>query len=198
MRKTDGTRKAGDKLSICLIPFADAGGTGTAYKVWLPCGKPPANRNLLLDGLESRSRKANVGGSVIDGDFGTFAETSNGKSAAQDWYAVTLQEPAMVGEVVFGQGKTEHDGGWFDASNGKPRIQIKTTPDGPWENAGRFEDYPPTTAANPAGLRGGERFVCKFKKPTEIIAIRVIGKPASGDNAQQSFSSCAELQAFAF
>jgi hypothetical protein len=28
------------------------------------------------------------------------------------------------------------------------------------------------------------------------VAIRVIGKPSSGDNPAQAFSSCAELQAF--
>jgi hypothetical protein len=28
------------------------------------------------------------------------------------------------------------------------------------------------------------------------LAIRVVGKPASGDNPAQAFSSCAELQAF--
>ena len=196
-------RKPGDNsatessLKVRLIPFADAGGTGTAYKVWLPYGKPVANRNVLLDGLETRSRKINVGGSIIDGDSQTVADTFNGKSQAQDWYAVTLSEPVTVGEVVFVHGRTFHDGGWFDTSGGKPRIQIKTAPSGNWENIGNLDDYPATTAKDPAGLKGGDRFVCKLKNPMEVIAIRVIGKPASGDSPQQAFSSCAELQAFA-
>ena len=196
-RKSTASVKAGGAMPVELIPFADAGGTGTAYKVWLPYEKLPANRNLLLDGLETRSRKANVGGSVIDGNPQTFAVTSNGKSAAQDWFAVALPEPVSVGEVVFIHGHTQHDGGWFDASGGKPRVQIKTTANGSWENVGKFNDYPATTAASPAGLKDGDRFTCKLNKPVEIVAIRVIGKPASGDNAQQSFASCAELQAFA-
>jgi len=31
-----GSLKAGEPLEIRLVPFADAGGTGTPYKVWLP------------------------------------------------------------------------------------------------------------------------------------------------------------------
>jgi hypothetical protein len=30
----------------------------------------------------------------------------------------------------------------------------------------------------------------------KVIAIRIIGEPASGDNPKQNFASCAELQAF--
>ena len=55
---------------------------------------------------------------------------------------------------------------------------------------------PLTTATDPAGLKGGERFTCQLAKPVKVFAIRVIGKPACGDNPQQAFSSCAELQAF--
>ncbi len=190
-------RKTGESEQVELIPFADAGGTGTSYKVWLPYGKPAANRNLLLDGLESRSRKINMGGSIIDGDTQTFADTYNGKSQPQDWYSVALNQPVTIGEVVFVQGHTQHNGGWFDASGGKPRIQIKTSANGNWENVGKLEDYPATTATDAANLKGGERFVCKLKLPVQIVAIRVIGKPASGDNAQQAYSTCAELQAFA-
>lgn len=195
-RKASGTEPAGHSERIRLVPFADAGQTGTSYKVWLPCSELPESKNLLLDGLETRSRKGNVGGSVIDGDVQTIAVTYNGKAANQDWYAVKLDDPVIIGRVVFFHGQTFHDGGWFDASRGKPRVQIRSSADGPWENAGRFDDYPATTATNPAGLKGGEPFTCTLRKPTKIYAIRVIGNPACGDNSQQSFSSCAELEAF--
>ena len=33
-----GGLKAGAPLQVRLIPFAEAGGTGTPYKVWLPLG----------------------------------------------------------------------------------------------------------------------------------------------------------------
>ena len=196
-RNSAGSLPAGAAEQIRLIPFADAGGTGTAYKVWLPYGQTPVNKNLLIDGLESRSRKANVGGSVIDGDVQTVAVTFNGKAANQDWYAVALDEPVTIERVELFHGRTFHDGGWFDTSDGKPRVQVKTTADGSWENAGTFANYPATTARDAAGLKGGERFTCVLEKPIKIFAIRVIGKPASGDNSHQAFSSCAELQAFA-
>jgi hypothetical protein len=35
-----------------------------------------------------------------------------------------------------------------------------------------------------------------LKEPIKASAVRIIGKPASGDSPQQAFSSCAELQAF--
>jgi hypothetical protein len=31
----------------------------------------------------------------------------------------------------------------------------------------------------------------------KVFAIRILGKPACGDNARQAFASCGELQAFA-
>src|SRR5436190_8684919 len=36
---------------IRLVPFADAGKSGSAYKVWLPTGSAPATGNLLLEGV---------------------------------------------------------------------------------------------------------------------------------------------------
>jgi hypothetical protein len=40
-------------------------------------------------------------------------------------------------------------------------------------------------------------FLVRLPQPVTAVALRVLGKPASGDNPQQAFSSCAELQAFA-
>ncbi|MDB6122211.1 MAG: retaining beta-L-arabinofuranosidase [Pedosphaera sp.] len=195
-RKPGNSAKEAKELQIRLIPFADAGTTGTSYKVWLPYGGSSPNKNLLLNGLESRSRKMNVGGSIIDGSFQSVAATANGKAPTQDWYAVTLEESVTIRRVIFAHGQTSHDGGWFDSGEGKPRIQIKTTADGQWIKVGEFETYPNTTATSSAGLKGEEQFICELKKPVEAIAIRVIGKPACGDDAKQAFSSCAELQAF--
>ena len=55
---TDG----GTNLAMRLVPFADAGATGADYQIWLPFGPPRADLNLLLNGLETRSRKGNDGG----------------------------------------------------------------------------------------------------------------------------------------
>jgi DUF1680 family protein len=195
-RKRTGSLKAGAPLQIRLIPFADAGEAGTSYRVWIPLGLASSDGNVLLDGQESRSRTGNVDGSIIDEDLHSFVVTFNNQSRAEDWFAVTLDQPETASRVVFVHGQTFHDGGWFDASAGKPRIQVKTTKDAPWETAGELKDYPATTATDPAGLKGGERFTCQFAQPTKVFAIRVLGKPACGDNAQQAFASCAELQAY--
>jgi hypothetical protein len=195
-RKPAGSLKPGAALAVRLIPFADAGATSAPYKVWLPLGLASPSDNLLLDGQESRSRIGNVGGSIIDDDLQSFVVTFSNKRPAEDWYAVTLNEPVTVARVVFAHGQTFHDGGWFDASTGKPRVQVKTAADAQWQTVGELKDYPATTATDPAGLKEGERFTCGLASPTRVLAVRVIGKPASGDNPKQAFSSCAELQAF--
>jgi hypothetical protein len=110
---------------------------------------------------------------------------------------VELEEPVTVERIVFAHGKSFHDGGWFDASAGKPRLEIKSAAEGSWVPLCEVTNYPATTATDPAGLKQGQRFACQLPKPVEIFGLRVIGKPACGDNPKQAFSSCAELQAFA-
>jgi len=194
--KPAGSLKQGTPMKVGLVPFADAGATGTAYKIWLPFEPPRPDRNLLMDGIEIRSRKPSPG-SIIDDNLQTIASTFNTKRAPQDWFGVELDEPVTVARVVFAHGKSFHDGGWFDAAAGKPRVEIKSTPTGSWVPLCELADYPATTATNPAGLKGGERFACELPKPVEIVGLRIIGKPACGDNPEQAFSSCAELEAFA-
>jgi hypothetical protein len=194
--KPTGSLKAGAPLKLGLVPFADAGATGTEYKIWLPYEPPRPDKNLLTDGVEVRSRKPNVG-SIIDDNFQTIAATFNGKRALQDWFGVELEEPVTVERIVFAHGKSFHDGGWFDASAGKPRLEIKSAAEGSWVPLCEVTNYPATTATDPAGLKQGQRFACQLPKPVEIFGLRVIGKPACGDNPKQAFSSCAELQAFA-
>lgn len=189
-------QKSEKPFRIGLVPYADAGASGTTYKIWLPYKAARPDRNLLTDGIEIRSRKPNSG-SIVDDNVETIASTFNNKRAPDDWFGVQLDEPALIKQVVFVHGKTFHDGGWFDASAGKPRVQIKTKPDGAWETIADLKDYPATTAKDAAGLKGGERFVCNLPKAMEVFAVRTVGKPASGDNAKQAFSSCAELHAFA-
>jgi uncharacterized protein len=195
-RRAVGSRKAGAPLQVRLIPFADAGATGTPYKVWLPLGLASPSGNALLDGYETHSRMGSLDGSMIDEDFQTFVVSLRDGPGVEDWFGVTLDEPVTANRIVFAHGRTFHDGGWFDASSGKPRIQVKAAADAPWETIAALGNYPATTATNPAGLKGGERFACELASPIKVLAIRVIGKPSSGDNLRRVFSSCAELQAF--
>jgi hypothetical protein len=180
-----------------LVPFADAGITGARYKVWLPLAGQ-ANANVLLDGVESRSRPGNRSGSINDDDAQSFVVTYDDKPAAEDWFAVTLSQPATVSRVVFVAGKIFHDGGWFDASAGKPRVQIQRNAGSEWKTIGELANYPATTATDFKNLKwGGNQFALKLKVPITFVAVRVIGRPAGGDHLQQAFSSCGELQAFA-
>ena len=188
--------KAGDKLPLELATFADAGGQGGRYKIWLPLHTASEPANLLLDGHESRSRQGNVVGSIVDDDTASFVVTFDGKPASEDWFAVKLDTPANIGRVVFAHGNSFHDGGWFDASAGKPRVQAQLVKDGPWQDVGELSNYPATTATDSAELHEGARFTAKLNQPVRAIALRVIGKPACGDNAKQAFASAAELQAF--
>ena len=192
-RQNSTSGQSGASFPIDLVPFADAGTAGSNYRVWIPIGQTEGN--LLLEEKESRSRRGNVAGSINDGDPETFVVTYDGKAATEDWFAVTLAVPAEVKRVIFVHGKTFHDGGWFDASAGQPQVQVQTAEKGQWETVGVLKDYPATAATTAAGLKGGERFACELPKATRVYGVRVVGKPASGDNPEQAFASCAELQA---
>jgi hypothetical protein len=60
---------------------------------------------------------------------------------------------------------------------------------------GVLDSYPATTATDAKGLKDGQAFTLKLAAPEKVVAVRIIGKPAAGDNPRQAFSSCAELQA---
>jgi DUF1680 family protein len=182
-----------------FVPFADAGSSGGTYRVWLRApGVPAAGTiSLLSQGEEKRSREGNQDGSIIDGDPGTFVVTFDGKKADEDWFAVVLPAPMEITRVVFAHGRNFHDGGWFDHTlGGRPRIQIQKTRDGPWETVARIEDYPWTTDRDGSLLRDGKVFNQRLSQTVKAVAVRVIGKPSSGDRPDQAFSSCGELQAF--
>lgn len=194
-RITTADRKTATPSQIRLIPFADAGGTGTRYKVWLPSRRQPG-ASVLLDGEESRSRQGNLNGSIIDDDPQSAVVTFDGKPSKEDWFAVTLGEPAAVRRVVFMHGKSFHDGGWFDTSGGKPKIQIKRAKNSEWETIGELADYPATTSTDGTKLKDAQTCTLRLADSVNTVAVRVIGVPACGDNSNQAFASCAELQAF--
>jgi hypothetical protein len=158
---------------------------------------PPPNLSVLAYGTEARSRDGNVDGAITDGDPGTFVVTFDGRTQPEDWFSVVLPSAFTINRVVFTQGRLFHDGGWFDASAGRPRIQLQTEAGGPWTDAGGLADYPPTTATDRATLQEGQAFTLKLAAAARVFGVRVIGKPASGDSPAQAFASCAELEAFA-
>lgn len=191
-------RGTGDAFAGTLVPYADAGAGGTSFRVWLPQPFTSAKTtgSLFETAIESRSRAGNLDGSIVDGGSGSIVCTFDGTKAGEDWYAATLAAPVTITRVVFGHGRSFHDGGWFDASAGRPRIQIQRQKNAAWETIAELQDYPATTATDNASLPNGKKFTQKLPQPVTALAIRIIGKPATGDDPGQSFSSCSVLQAF--
>ena len=181
-----------------LVPFADAGADGGVYRVWLraPGVASAGNDSLLAGGAESRSRQGNQHGSINDDDIDSIVATFGGPRSNDDWFAVTLAAPVSVRCVVFAHGKNFPDGGWFDASAGKPRVQVQRAQGSEWETLGELSDYPATTATDNKKLKPGQMFTLRLPNPEQVSAVRVIGVPACGSNPNQAFSSCGELQAF--
>jgi len=180
-----------------FVPFAEAGATGGQFRVWLPTeAKAKVGGSILSRGTESRSREGNVAGSIVDGDPESFVVTFDGAMRDEDWFAVALAAPETIKRIVYMHGRTFHDGGWFDASAGKPKVQVQREKGGQWETVGTLDGYPATTAANSRGIADGQAFTLRLKDPIKAAAVRVLGKPASGDAARQAFASCAEIQAF--
>ena len=187
-----------ESMPAVFVPFADAGGDGGRYLVWMraPGTELPSNTSLTAVASESRSRVGNLNGSITDGDPSTVVVTFDGKPATEDWFAVTFDEAVSLNRVVFAHGHAFHDGGWFDASAGKPVIQVRRDKNGSWTTVATLESYPATAATDAKSLQDGQAFTQRLKTVEKVTALRVLGKPACGDNSKQAFVSCAELQVF--
>ena len=122
--------------------------------------------------------------------------TFDGRPAAEDWYAVEFDAPVAIRRVVFAHGKTFHDGGWFDASGGKPQVQVKRNANAAWETVATLEDYPATTATESRGLEVRPDVHRPAAEAGNRRRAAGAGQARLRDNPQQAFSSCAELQAF--
>jgi DUF1680 family protein len=173
-----------------LIKCQEADGYLGTY---LSDNQPPAPESLSA-ASESQSRIGNVKGSLIQEKL---ISTYDGSKQEQDWYAVTLAKPSPVGWVVFTHGANYPNGGWFDASQGKPQVQVQTEKDGPWTTMGELSDYPATTATDNQKISNNTRYSCTFAKPVTALAVRVVGRPACGNAPQVSFSSSAGLALYA-
>lgn len=186
-------------VPLYLTPYATAGEDGKSqFAVWIarPGKGMRATLGSLFQGSRSAtSRQGNQIGDIADGDPDSLLVTYDGKPANEDWFAVFRDAPAAINRVVFMHGRAFHDGGWFDSSAGKPRIQVQTERNGEWKTVAGLDAYPSTTSSNSAGLTDGQKFEVRFPR-VNAVAVRVLGNPASGDSPSQAFSSCAELQAF--
>ncbi|HEY3415001.1 MAG TPA: beta-L-arabinofuranosidase domain-containing protein [Armatimonadota bacterium] len=192
---------AGANRDLNLIPFSFAGQDGASrYAVWI--ARPGhaqlhgGSGSLFYAAKVSVSRIGNQVADIADDDVTTRSVTWNDAMADEDWYALTLPKAVRIGRATYAHGAVYNNGGWFDASAGKPRIQVRTEANGPWITVATLDSYPDTTATDNAHLTEGQKFSVAFP-PVDAVAIRVVGRPACGDQPRQAFSSCAELQAFA-
>jgi DUF1680 family protein len=185
-------------IDLFLSDFASAGADGGSYRVWLPVqgSAEVAGMSRLAYGVENASREGNMEDSISDGNPTTYRVTFDNAKADEDWFSVEVDEPVEIDRVAFLHGKSFHDGGWFDASSGKPRVEVKATKDGAWEVAATLEAYPATTSTDDKGLQAGQRFDAKLSQARKVVAVRIVGKPATGDRPAQAFSSAAEIGAW--
>lgn len=185
-----------------FLTFADAGTNSGLFRIWMRSPNadvPGPNESLLIGGKASSSRAGAGGGAINDEDFESMVTTRDGRLADEDWFAVTLDHSVSAQRVVFTHGKNAPDGGWFDTSAGKPRVQVQRSAGSPWETVGTLDEYPEATSSDAKHVEWWSRdaqFTLRLKAPVRFVALRVVGKPASGKNPAQAFVSCAELQAF--
>ena len=189
--------------SARFVTFADAGAERGLYRVWLHApddAQPAPSESLLLGGRESFSRRLRGPGSIVDADPNSQVSTLQGRTDDQDWFAVTLPHPIIARRVVFTQGKVSRHGGWFNAQGGKPRVQVQRNVGAAWETLGELADYPATTATDPGPLANewdSHEHGLVLEQPERFVAVRIIGRPAGGNDPPRAHVTCTELQAFA-
>ena len=176
------------RTPLVLVPFSEA----RSYRVWLtrPEKMPVGPVAVTAFGAESWSRSGNLEGSICDERPETFRVTFDGAPAREDWYAVEMDTPALIGRVVYRHGRVFPDGGWFSTAPGKPVIQVKRAAGADWETVAVLEGYPQTSGNGAPKLSDGQAFEVKLKDPVRAVAIRILGRPGG------SYSSCAELAAY--
>jgi len=188
IRRSEQSRQAVDRTDLVLVPFADA----REYRVWLPRPEklPVGIAPVTAFASEFWSRAGTVEGSICDERTDTYRTTYNGTPALEDWYAVELDRPELIGRVVYRHGKVQPNGGWFSTAGGKPVIQVRRSPGASWETVAALDSYPDTSASGTPHLRDGQPFEVKLKAPVRAVAVRILGRPGG------TFSSCAELAAY--
>jgi uncharacterized protein len=186
---------------VNLITYADA----TKPIVFMPTrdhlvsGPLPAT----FGGVESQSRPTNHvfwlpdQGAITDLRPDTYRTSYSRKKADEDWYEVDLKQPATVRRFAFTQGPITWEGGWYDTSSSKPQIQVKTSGSDEWKTVATLDAYPETTAGEAKSVEAGKTYEATSNAPMTITAVRIVGKPSQGTNPRWSYTTCAELAAYA-
>ncbi|MFO0893035.1 MAG: glycoside hydrolase family 127 protein [Isosphaeraceae bacterium] len=178
-----------------FVPFADAGSGGGAYRVWLraPGVEAAGDLSLLSQGEESRSRRGNQPGSIVDGDPSSIVVTYDGKKASEDWFAVTLAALTKVGRVRLRTGALPRRPGSIpvEGQTEGPGPHGQGRPVGAGRRAGRL---PAHDGRRRRGGPADSRSCSGSRSRWRPWASGSSAQP--GDRPEQSFSSCGELLAF--
>jgi len=216
-----------ERRTLRLVPFADA----NAGSVWITrAGRERRDRpavtafaraslSVLSLGLErtvGRPAPTDIAEFVTDENPETYCTVNPqdpglanylgappGKRGDPVWFCVRLRSPATISRVVFRHGAVSVTGGWFDTTDGMPRVEVATrsipvSSNGAfaddskvtWELAAVLESYPQTTALTPPALANGQLFEVRLSRPLTVYGIRVVGRPGG------KYASCGELSAY--
>ena len=122
---------------------------------------------------------------------------STAKSREEDWYAVTLprrrRSPASSSRTA----RISTTAAGSTPRGGKPRVQVQRSREGMGDGRRARRPIRRRPRPTPPTSSPGSRSSSGSSSPVSAVAVRVIGVPSSGDNPDQAFSSCGELQAFA-
>lgn len=177
-----------------FMPYMDA----SDMRVWLNDAPalPSGAISATAFGRESASRNGDGDGAISDELPSTFRRTFDWTSPPEDWFAVEAPAPVTIRRIVFRHGFSNHRGGWFDTSAGKPILEVRDSA-GQWAPAGTLDSYPATDPRKDPGLQPGQPFELRLAAPLTITGLRIRGKGSSGPKPGQLNSSCAELSAYA-
>jgi hypothetical protein len=132
----------------------------------------------------------------------TYLGAPPGRRGDPVWFCVRLRSAATISRILFRHGAVSSTGGWFDTTDGMPRVEVATMPipsssNGAfaeeskvtWELAATLGNYPHATASTPPNLVNGQLFEVRLPRPLTVHGIRLVGRPG-GNHA-----SCGELSA---
>lgn len=187
--------------TLLYRPLAEAGTTGQLTSLWMPVApailaRPELTRAFTPPYGEWASRAGRMRHSFVDGEAGTYWTTDDGGEAEEDWFAVHFALPTRIVGVRFHHGRLTEAGGWWVVGEGErpalPVVEAQTEPGGPWRRVATLP-YPPTTDASPGGVRSYAAYAARFD-PVEVVAVRVVGRPARGSRPDGNYVSCGELE----
>ncbi len=179
--------------ALHFMPYMDA----SDMRVWLndASALPSGAISATAFGRESASRPGDGDGAISDELPSTFRRTFDWTSPPEDWFAVETPSPVTIRRIVFRHGFSNHRGGWFDTTSGKPVIEVKDA-SGQWNLAGTLDSYPVTDPRKDPGLHSGQPFELRLPAPLTVIGLRIRGKGSSGPKPGQLNSSCADLAGY--